>query len=372
MSVPRDEDDKRADQVSFLRTVNAFRQYSASARAQLETRKRSVTQMPSKHREIIGGDEAVQGMFAPHELAIDQNQRVLDAIADEAPSLYGSYWPNPPSPPATAEELRPTPLDLDKVYSTLRQFVRDWAAEGFNERQSIYAPITQVLMKSFPVPGGNRVLLPGAGLSRLSVELAACGFDVQGNEFSYHMLIAGHFAMNHCQDPAEFLIQPFCDTTINNFSRRDQFRAVPVPDVSAVQLMESADARGVEFGELSMVAGDFVEVFSKPGQREEWNAVVTCFFVDTAHDIVQYITILFDILVPGGVWINTGPLLFHYSDQPNEISVDVTYEELKVICANVGFEVVEEATVTTGYTNNGQSMKQMLYHCPFFWCRKPA
>ncbi len=35
-----------------------------------------------------------------------------------------------------------------------------------------------------------RVLVPGAGLARLCVEVAALGYEAQGNEFSYFMLLA--------------------------------------------------------------------------------------------------------------------------------------------------------------------------------------
>jgi hypothetical protein len=32
-----------------------------------------------------------------------------------------------------------------------------------------------------------------------------------------------------------------------------------------------------------------------------WDAVVTCFFIDTAHNIVEYIEIISQILKDGGV-----------------------------------------------------------------------
>lgn len=41
-----------------------------------------------------------------------------------------------------------------------------------------------------------RVLLPGAGLGRLALEIAAKGYAVQGNEFSYQMLFASNFILN--------------------------------------------------------------------------------------------------------------------------------------------------------------------------------
>ena len=45
-------------------------------------------------------------------------------------------------------------------------------------------------------------------------------------------------------------------------------------------------------GLLSMVAGDFAEVFSRPDQAETFDAVVTCFFLDTAHNIIEYMEVI--------------------------------------------------------------------------------
>ena len=41
-----------------------------------------------------------------------------------------------------------------------------------------------------------QVLVPGAGLGRLSWELARLGYACQGNEVSLYMLIASHFVLN--------------------------------------------------------------------------------------------------------------------------------------------------------------------------------
>jgi hypothetical protein len=37
------------------------------------------------------------------------------------------------------------------------------------------------------------------------------------------------------------------------------------------------------------------------GDTGAWDAVVTCFFIDTAHNIVEYIEIISQILKDGGV-----------------------------------------------------------------------
>ena len=52
---------------------------------------------------------------------------------------------------------------------------------------------------------------------------------------------------------------------------------------------------------------------------ELWDCVVTCFFIDTAHNVIEYIECISKILKKGGVWINIGPLLYHYTEQMNEV-----------------------------------------------------
>ena len=45
-------------------------------------------------------------------------------------------------------------------------------------------------------PPPIQILVPGAGLGRLSWELARLGYACQGNEVSMYMLIASHFVLN--------------------------------------------------------------------------------------------------------------------------------------------------------------------------------
>ena len=41
-----------------------------------------------------------------------------------------------------------------------------------------------------------KVLVPGAGLGRLALEIARQGYTCQGNEFSLFMLFASNFVLN--------------------------------------------------------------------------------------------------------------------------------------------------------------------------------
>lgn len=64
---------------------------------------------------------------------------------------------------------------------------------------------------------------------------------------------------------------------------------VTVPDTLPAELVQQP-------GLLSMCAGDFVEVYSAPDQAHSFDCVATCFFVDTAHNILEYMDIVHHIL----------------------------------------------------------------------------
>lgn len=142
-------------------------------------------------------------------------------------------------------------------------------------------------------------------------------------------------------------------------------RAVRVPDVCPSEYIDVL-ARC----EFSMAAGDFVEVF---GEAEPCDAIVTCFFVDTAHNVAEYVRVIFDALAPGGVWLNLGPLLYHYADAPaSEQSIELELDELLRVAERVGFRLlapVEWRACT--YAGDARSMLQSVYECAFFQCERP-
>ncbi|XP_040363076.1 carnosine N-methyltransferase-like [Rosa chinensis] len=72
------------------------------------------------------------------------------------------------------------------------------------------------------------------------------------------------------------------------FQMMTKLRPVSIPDIHPA-------SAGITEG-FSMCGGDFVEVYNDPSQVGAWDAVVTCFFIDTAHNIVEYIETLSRIL----------------------------------------------------------------------------
>lgn len=57
-----------------------------------------------------------------------------------------------------------------------------------------------------------------------------------------------------------------------------------------------------------------------------------------AKNIVNYLRTIHRILTPGGVWINCGPLLWHFENS-EEISIEVSLEEVKSLAMEIGFVI---------------------------------
>ena len=109
--------------------------------------------------------------------------------------FFQSNDPTSLSPPAGV-----TLMDMDKVKSTIKQFVRDWSEDGEQERLICYTPMIEEVQRRFPTTNkdfsSTQILVPGAGLGRLSWEFARLGYTCQGNEVSLYMLITSHFILN--------------------------------------------------------------------------------------------------------------------------------------------------------------------------------
>lgn len=245
-----------------------------------------------------------------------------------------------------------------KACSTLRQFVRDWAKEGEAERAASYGPIINALERHMPAGRGAApaVLVPGCGLGRLPFELARRGYAAQGNEFSYHMLLGSHLILNRCAAVDCHTIFPYVLSTAHRGGKNDHLRAVKIPDMCPRNALD-------ELSELSMAAGEFIEVYKD--QEAEWDAMATVFFLDTAKNVFLYIRTIAHIVRPGGLWINLGPLLYHYADIQDECSIEPSWEEVRADISRY-FDIVEEERQVAQYTTNPSSTMGIRYNCIFF------
>ena len=256
--------------------------------------------------------------------------------------------------------------EINKLRSTLKLFIRDWTIEGKKERDITYNPIINEIKKYFSDTNNKnkKILVPGAGLCRLAFEISKFGYEVDAIEVSYYMIICSNFLFNSNLRKDEYQIQPL----IHSFNclkyENDPFQMFRIPDENITEIMNKKD-----FGKLNIIPGDFILSFKD--KNNYYDSVITSFFIDTANNIIQFIEIIFNILKKGGIWINIGPLLYHFHDIQNEISIELSWEEVKKIILKFGFEIKNEQMIDTTYSSIENRLKTTIYTCIFFTAIKP-
>ena len=295
--------------------------------------------------------------------AINLNYSFLLKIAEPYKNMFKLFVSS--SGEVLMEPLSVEEKDIMKMRSTLKLFIRDWAVDGIDERNSTYKPILNELKLFFKdrtkkeFEEGIHVLVPGAGLGRLLYEIAKLGFKAQGNEFSYYMLLCSDFIFNKTTKENEFVIQPLIHSFSNIYNEEIPFKKIMIPDENLAEELSKTDT-----GQMCMVAGEFCQVYKD--KMNFFDSIITCYFIDTANNIIEYIETIAQILKNGGLWINFGPLLYHYTDNENEVSIELSWNEIRNIILGFGFEFIKENEVSTTYSANKDSMTQRIFKCIFF------
>ncbi|OJD13762.1 hypothetical protein AJ78_05812 [Emergomyces pasteurianus Ep9510] len=379
--------------------LDSFRQYRRSAHLNTTHRRRqSFYALPSAHWQMLAKPPfSVLDNFNQVDDAIDANAEIAATILSFG--LEAFRLPANPDPNDSHRNWHDTATgsDISKAHTTIRQFYRDWSAEGLLEREACYKPVMTDLEELFGSQPHIKVLVPGAGLGRLVFDLCSVGYCAEGNEISYHQLLASHWVLNHTKNANEYPLYPFALQFSNLKSRKQQLKRVMIPDVHPASIiatqMDGPDkGRGV--GSMSMSAADFVIQYTRPSQKATFHAVTTVFFIDTAPNLIRYIETIHNCLRPGGYWINVGPLLWHWEDKPFNYEpsqdfsqktsdvdsnkrhegigepgrVELTEEEVITLIQQFGFEFVKNDPGQTlcGYIQDPDSMLQNLYR-PVHW-----
>ena len=352
--------------------------------------------MPSAHVDILSKPPfSLPESFRAIDKAIESNALIAEQILDAglvsfSISLDDVSWHG------TAK-----PSDVDKARSTINQLYREWSSDGLPERHAGFSPLLAALDSHLPsVPPDQRhqyrVLIPGAGLGRLVLEVSTAGYTAEGNEISYHQVLASTYILNYTKAAEKHRLYPFVSIFNNHLSRADQLQVVEVPDIHHSEVHSS--------DRMSLTVGDFCSLYTQPKYKDSFDAILTCFFIDTASNIIRYIETVKHCLKPGGIWCNNGPLLWHsevkppsaagetepldeivsattYSDSTSRGSdtmpvehgsFELTNEEVIALVKLYDFEILEQKEAlmgTTGYVQNSASMLQHVYE-PSFWVAK--
>jgi carnosine N-methyltransferase len=341
--------------------------------------------------------------------AIDKNAEIAESILQSG-LAYAEIEDTNASKPEWQGQIMPH--NQEKAHSTLRQLFREWSAGGASEREACFTPIIDALNSEYPslVERNHlKVLVPGAGLGRLVFEICYHGYGVEGNEISYHQILTSNHILNFTQRAEEFELYPFVHEFSNHLTRADQFHKVLVPDVHPgvdlekawqAQLVSSQSQGGSPslepihpFKRLSYSSADFCIAYSEESSAATFDAVATVFFIDTAPNLIRYINSVHNCLKEGGIWVNLGPLKWHFDGgedarpqngpnlaAPNSRdagiaepgSVELTEDEVLELVESLGFRIEKHEVMNreTGYITNQRSMWHGVYRPSFWTARK--
>ena len=252
------------------------------------------------------------------------------------------------------------------IYYVFTYIIRDWSTERKKEREENYNLIINEVLKYFPPKKDDNskkynFLIPGSAMNRLGYELCKFGFDVEANDFLFLNAMFSDFVFNHCKKN-EFFVYPNIDSFSNFWEEENVFKKYNFPEVD-IDLKSNKN-----YGKLNLFVGDFVTLYNN--RKECFDCIITCYFIDTAKNIIEYIDNIYNCLKKGGIWINLGPLFYHWSKYTQYISIELPYDKLKEVICNYGFEYINEdfKYLTFGFIDN--NMHNDLFKCVFFTVKK--
>jgi N2227-like protein. len=245
----------------------------------------------------------------------------------------------------------------DSAFQIITHIVRDWSTEGRNSRNSLYHWCILELLQHGS--HGKPVLVPGSGLGRLARDTSLVGFDVEANELSITMSAAAYHFLNGLKTTGK--VHPFAfDFLINEVDCAKRFESVHFPDEVDEALVDLVNIENVKRGTLSYTIGDFVEVYSQLAFKAKYGALLTCFFIDTASNIMEYLLTIRNVLVSGGVWVNVGPLQWHQNAK-----IHPSADELRILIESMGFHItkwtVDKEAVNYRHEDHGGEPRYTKY-----------
>ncbi|KAJ6230476.1 carnosine n-methyltransferase [Anaeramoeba flamelloides] len=351
----------------FNKTLATYLEYERFTMNSLQKEQNTISGLYLKYGKYLD-EKQILTKFKRLNEAVEKNSHFLHTVV--ASQLYATNQTETNFQKLFQEIVQQfsiTEYNISRVRTIIKMVVRDWSSEGLEERKSSYGVIKKYLLEALPDLEDRKkfsILVPGSGMGRLAFDLVREGFQTEGNEFSYLLLIMSNFLLNSGLAVKELPIFPYVSDTDNILKIEDRLQEIKIPDTNTFEIPKDS--------KFSMSGGDFVDVYRKEEYKNTYDCVVSCFFLDTAHNILEYLEIIKNILKVGGVLINFGPLTYHWSGMNNEVSIELSLQEINEILIKMGFEFLIDEIKSTSYSNNQKSMHHTNYDCAFFVCKKTS
>jgi carnosine N-methyltransferase len=243
---------------------------------------------------------------------------------------------NPNHPPSqilpTMSSKNSSQLVEDHSYNSAVQIVahmvRDWSTSGSAIRENLYDWCRMQLASHHQISkASDRIFVPGAGLGRLAFDLYQQGYQVEANEISPVMVAAANAILQRNITGA---LHPFgLDHMSNEVDSNRRYDEIHFPDISISNSTTST-------GSLSYTIGDLVgPYYQSKSHAHSFGAVITCFFIDTATNIYEYLQMMQHLIRPGGLWVNVGPVQWH-----RHAVLQPSVDELYDLVVSFGFDIL--------------------------------
>lgn len=344
---------------SILTTITALEHYGEHTTSVLARKHARFARLPAAHAPYAAAIDYA-GQFTRADALVPVNAAVLSAIAGTARAAYGFE----------ADEVT-VRVRNEIVGDLVGHLVRDWSAEGREERERVIRPIVDALRSALPKNSQDqfRILVPGAGLGRLAHEIALePDFHVDASELDYGSVLAYRYLANttHTPAPLSHTFHPFLTDWSFQSNAADRFLPVRFPD--ALPNPTPADPPRVR-----MIDGDFLELAKavqrdrEHGEDTRYDAVATLFFIDVAENEVEFLQAIHSVLKPGGLWVNLGPFKWGTHSQ-----LQLSAEEVLHLADIVGFAVdpASRRAIDAVYAHQPGSLLKFTYVTQFWTARK--
>ncbi|TDZ36776.1 Carnosine N-methyltransferase [Colletotrichum spinosum] len=340
--ITRSSKDERLLADGLAHAINSFEQYASLAEQVLQRKHaRYVKQTPAQ--KALSRKLDYPAHFDKARQGINKNAHFSEQIAQIAREHYSTGQ-------GALED--PEDAELGLVNLAFSHLSRDWSAQGAKERHVAFPPLLAALEQHF---GGNaegkKVLVPGSGTGRLASDIADLGYDVTANDLDYSSILTYHFLTNHTDSLHQHILQPFVTKWAHQANHSSRYSTLTVPDHWPNKTVK-------------LVEGDFLEVFP---DDEQFDAVVTLFFIDISDNVIDFLSNIHRLLKPGGAWINLGPLKWG-----SHTALQLSAVEVLHLADLIGFDVDHASlrSLDSLYAEQPDTLLKFTYVTQFWTAKK--
>ena len=342
----------------FLSAINSIEEYSSKELKLIDKMEKDFQKIEEKYSSKLPLN--FKERITKLKQCISHNQNILNNLIKKYKPPERYYKD------INLDDMKNSIIEEGKfIYDVFSLIVRDWSKERRKEREENYNIIIKEILKYFPCSNNKsmkyKFLIPGSGLNRLGYELYKLGYDIEANELLYLNGMFSDYIFNYTKKD-ELSLYPNIGSFSNIWNEESVFRKYVVPEID-INLKNSKNN-----GNFNLIIGDFTYLYYN--KKDCFDCIITSHFLDTAQNIIEYVEIIYNLLKKGGIWINLGPLSYHWSKFPDYLSIELPYDKLKEVICNYGFEYINESFKKCTYGYIDDYMHNDFYTCIFLTVKK--